>query len=424
MAEKHIVIIGAGIAGLSIAYRLAGHFDVTLIEASGRIGGRINTLKADNFSGRIEAGAEFIHGNAQNTYALLKAAGISYTEVSGEFYRENEGELGVQDEMVAGWDTLLERLSALENDMTLEDFLYRFFPGAEYAELRLQAQSYAGGFDLADPEKVSAKTLYREWSDETPEYRINGGYGLLVDFLEKECIKMGCTIVLDSAVKKISWAKDEVTVQTDKLPTFRAEKCIVTLPLPLLQRQGNDSELALSFDPEIQNYHAAFNAIGYGTVVKVVFEFNTAFWKKDMGFVFGEVPFPTWWTQLPDDNLTLTGWAGGAHADALAGASDKELLDSAIFSISKIFHIPEDEVSANLRASFIRNWTENPYSSGAYSYATPESKNARKLLATPIADTLYFCGEAIYDGPDQGTVEAAITSAYSTAALILSSFES
>ena len=417
MSEKHILIIGAGIAGLSAAYQLADRFKVTILEASERSGGRIHTLNDKNFSDIVEAGAEFIHGDAQNTYGLLKLAGIGYTEVGGEFYREKDGLLQVQDEMVEGWDTLLNWMSELADDMTLDDFLHRYFSGTEYTALRLQAQSYAGGFDLADPEKVSVKTLYQEWSDETPEYRIDGGYGLLVEFLETECRKKGCTILFHTEVRKIIWDTGAVILHSNTAQTFRGTHCMITVPLGILQQI--DQAGGVSFQPEINDHRAALGQIGYGTVIKVVFEFHTAFWKEDMGFVFGEVPFPTWWTQLPDDNLSLTGWAGGAHADALKGASEAELLDSALFSLSKIFNIPERKLRNNLKAARVFNWLDQPYSAGAYSYAMPGSKSARQFLGKPISDTLYFCGEAIYDGPDQGTVEAAITSAFNTAALIL-----
>ena len=58
---SHVIVIGGGAAGLAAAGQLdhAGH-DVTLLEASGRLGGRVHTLQTE--VGPIELGAEFVHG--------------------------------------------------------------------------------------------------------------------------------------------------------------------------------------------------------------------------------------------------------------------------------------------------------------------------------------------------------------------------
>ncbi len=56
---------------------------------------------------------------------------------------------------------------------------------------------------------------------------------------------------------------------------------------------------------------------------------------------------------------------------------------------------------------------------GGYSYHTPESENALKLLNTPIQDTIFFSGEALYKGDHPGTVEAAIVSAQQSATYLL-----
>lgn len=70
---------------------MAEKFKVTIVEAASRVGGRIHTLEQSGFSATIEAGAEFIHGNAQHTYDLLRDAGLTYTKVEGEFYRKQMG---------------------------------------------------------------------------------------------------------------------------------------------------------------------------------------------------------------------------------------------------------------------------------------------------------------------------------------------
>ena len=62
-------ILGAGAAGLAAASRLirSGFFDVTILEASNRIGGRIqSSSEFGKCNGNVELGAQWIHGEVGN----------------------------------------------------------------------------------------------------------------------------------------------------------------------------------------------------------------------------------------------------------------------------------------------------------------------------------------------------------------------
>lgn len=60
--DERTIVIGAGVAGLAAAGRLAAAgMPVTVIEARGRVGGRIHTVRSLEWPLPIEAGAEFIH---------------------------------------------------------------------------------------------------------------------------------------------------------------------------------------------------------------------------------------------------------------------------------------------------------------------------------------------------------------------------
>jgi monoamine oxidase len=76
--SKHIVIVGAGAAGLMAARELARACRrVTILEARERCGGRILSLPAAEFGYEAAGGAEFVHGEAPVTRALLADAGLS-----------------------------------------------------------------------------------------------------------------------------------------------------------------------------------------------------------------------------------------------------------------------------------------------------------------------------------------------------------
>ena len=69
----HIVVVGAGAAGLMTARELvrAGE-QVTILEARDRCGGRIYPLPAEEFGYPAEGGAEFVHGAAPVTRAVMR----------------------------------------------------------------------------------------------------------------------------------------------------------------------------------------------------------------------------------------------------------------------------------------------------------------------------------------------------------------
>src|SRR5215471_6008009 len=149
---ESIIIIGAGAAGLMAAYDLSKkEKQVTILEASGRLGGRIYTIDDPSFSMPVEMGAEFIHGELPLTIQLLKEAGINYYETRGGMFRIEKGELKKENETGEDWGILMSQMKALKTDMPLAAFLDRFLSDSRYKDLRNFVQSFAEGFDLADP---------------------------------------------------------------------------------------------------------------------------------------------------------------------------------------------------------------------------------------------------------------------------------
>jgi monoamine oxidase len=420
--QEAIIIIGAGATGLMAARKLsaAGHA-VTVLESNDRIGGRIHTIQPPGFLKPIEEGAEFMHGKLPLTMELLKEAGIPYQPVSGNMVRVQHGEWSTQDDFIAGWDELMDRMADLKNDLTLADFLQRYFNDEKYALLRQSAQRFAEGFDVAEPTEVSVFGLRDEWSHEEEEqYRILGGYTQVMEYLKQASIADGCSIHTSSTVKTIRWQPNQVEVVTANGQVFTTQKAIITLPLGVLQAAPQHS-MAISFEPAISAQTQAVQQIGFGSVVKVIIQFSERFWlryKKDPGFILSEEAIPTWWTHSPDTDAILTGWLGGPKSARYTTADNNTVLQDALQSLANIFSMPVNEIRSLVTASHIATWQNNPGSLGAYSYNKLFTTDARALLNKPVQDTLYFAGEGLYDGINGGTVEAALQSAVDVVKLL------
>jgi monoamine oxidase len=417
-----VIIIGGGAAGLIAANDLSKKCAVTMLESQKELGGRIKTINIPGNRGIVEAGAEFIHGSFPITFSLIGEAGLKAVKVEGKMLRKEKNKWIEQDEMIEGWDDLLKKMKGLRTDMTMQDFILKYFAADKYTDLRRHMKSYTEGFDLADPEKVSIKSLYKEWSNEEEEqFRLKEGYGSIISLLANKAERAGCTIVTGDPVRQVDWQQNDVTVYTSSGRKYSAEKLLITVPVSVLgDIKGHCS---INFTPPLDEYIHATREIGFGSAIKVVFDFKEKFWQKDLGFVFTDEMLPTWWTHNPIENNLLTGWAGGPVAEKLSLHTDDELIEIGLIALSHIFEKRVDDLRNILTGSYVFNWHLFDSSLGAYSYSTPGSKAARKILNTPLADTVFFAGEGLFDGDYPGTVEAAFRNGKMKAAELLKSLK-
>lgn len=417
-----ILVVGGGAAGLMAALELATHNRrVIVVEADDRLGGRIHTLRNDHFARPVEAGAEFVHGKLPLTLQLLREAGLEYVRVGGKMMRANAGNLSTPDDFRGGWDEVQKRLQSLDQDMTVNDFLERYFSGEKYSAIRQSVRGFAEGYDVADPADASILSLAAEWFHEREgQYRLSGGLDQLVNYLQQQCVRAGVLIHTGEVVKVIGWRKGSVELTTAGGAVFSGRQVMVTVPLGVLQ--DTNGAAAISFEPGIGQYLEAARGIGFGNVLKILLQFREPFWNayaKNVGFILSSEVIPTWWTPAPDSYPLLTGWLGGPKARALESADEPALLQLAIQSVASIFNLPEAAIRELITGQYVARWHAYPFCLGAYSYSTLQSKHSLQIMNTPVDDTIFFAGEGLYNGYSPGTVEAALVSGKTTAADIL-----
>jgi monoamine oxidase len=419
---EHIIVVGAGAAGLMTARELArAGKRVTILEARDRCGGRIDPLSPSEFVYRAEGGAEFVHGEAPVTRALLREARLALLPIQGARWNVNDGEFSQDDPPHSRTDRLYEVLAALKTDLTVVDFLKLHFGGPEYSELRHSILRMVEGYDAADPARASILALRDEWmnSGRSMQARIVGGYGAMIDFLVAECRKHGASIHLGVAVSAIETCEEQALVRCANGDKYIGDAVVIAVPLPLLRE--------ITFPAEVRERAAAAADIGFGNVIKLLLRFKTRWWidakdkdLSDLLFVLSDKMIPVWWTQHPTDDPVLTGWLAGPKTQGMADLDENKLVEQGLASLADIFGLSQQQLMQDVVAARAINWANDPFARGAYSYATLNTRAAQSVLADSRGPIL-FSGEALYRGPDMGTVEAALASGLETARAVLAS---
>jgi monoamine oxidase len=204
-----------------------------------------------------------------------------------------------------------------------------------------------------------------------------------------------------------------------------AARAIVTLPLGVLQ-QRSGMPGAVRFAPTLRDKRPALARLASGPAFKAVLRFRVPFWEaiaqgrfRRAGFFQSpQADFPTFWTPYPARAPLLVAWAGGPRARRLARVDVAEVTRRAVASATFLFG-GRVEVESELEGGYLHDWQSDPFARGAYSYVKVGGQGARKALAQPLLDTLYFAGEAADYGGETGTVAGALQSGACAARMLL-----
>jgi len=350
----------------------------------------------------------------------MREAGLSLLPIEGTRWGARDGAFSASEPRLAHAALLHRALSELKTDLPVAEFLNMHFTDRKYAELRDAVKRMVEGYDAADPDRASTFALRDEWMGHglRQQGRIAGGYGALIKFLVSECCRQGATIHLFSVVTAIEESRGQIAAYCDDGTIYEADAAILTVPLPILRD--------ISLPHGVHEKVTASTDIGFGNVVKILLRFTTKWWTNcggrdlsDLSFLVSSATVPVWWTQHPAEYPVLTGWFAGPKADTVSRLTVSELLNMGLDSLTEIFKLPLHRITRDLITSQAINWGLDAFTRGAYSYATPKTREAQTALRKLDAGTVFFSGEALYAGRDMGTVEAALANGTQTAHAIL-----
>lgn len=392
-AARHVVVLGAGLAGLGAARQLAdAGLQVSVIEARNRIGGRIHTAR--NWPGMpMDLGASWIHGTQGNPLtALAKTAGaqLRATSYDAGLMLDGTGQ-EIDPDLRAAEALIAKALRQAENasrDISVLAALqalpgwHRAPPATQrLAQHLLNAtleQEY--GAPLA---QLSA--WYGQEADEFdgPDMLFPGGFDQLLAPLAK-----GLRIHLGQTVRAI--APGRVTLESGQ--TIKADQILCTLPLGVLQ----SGRIAFGA-PLSARRQAAIDGLQMGLLNKCWLRFDRVAWPEDVDWIEWLGPTPGAWAQWVSLARAakwpvLLGFHAAGRARALEDLDDTATVAEATHALRQMFG---SAFPAPVAAQITR-WGRDPFAMGSYSFnAVGTSGRSRAALFGPEWDgQLWFAGEA------------------------------
>ncbi len=396
-SKEPVLIVGAGIAGLTAGYYLqqAG-IPIRIVEASNRVGGRIRSeQQAVGTLKTIELGGEFIDSGHQTIRKLAQELGLeivdlfaSDTGLNSEIrWFDNRAveasklvaafmplaKQMAQDAKAAGEVTYktANAVARKLDQLSISDYLQKYCADAllrrfievayknEYG-LSVQKQSALNLLLLIgkDPSKIEI------FGSSDQRYYIKGGNQQITDRL---AAKLANSIELNTSLESIrssSSGRYQVSLSgKGRSQEQMYERVILTIPFSILRQINLDVQL-----PKAKQF--AIKELGYGTNTKLITGYRDRLWRSKYGSngqVFGELSIlsETWESAryTSDQQGVIVNFTGGELGQKVAKMQPNTAGREFVTDLQKIFPGVKDSY---LGKSLITNWIDSPYSRGSY----------------------------------------------------------
>jgi monoamine oxidase len=423
-AGPNVVVVGAGIAGLTAAYRLQQAGLVPRVfEASNRVGGRMYSIRNFFPDGQVaELGGELIDTNHDTIRALAVELGIELNDLR-EYRPDLAQEVfwfdGRRLEMREIVDAFTPVAAAIDRDLatiTGDDVTFDAPNGAEALDRltitewldrngvdgwfrRLLDVGYTTEYGLEIDRQSALNLLYmisttpdpfEIFGDSDERFHTRGGNDLFVSELEK---RLDAGVFTNHALESVRQRPDGMYALSFRSGgasrVVGADHVVLTLPFTRLREIELDVEI-----PGAQR--KAIAELGYGTNAKLMIGFSDRVWTRhgSAGAVLADLPFQLCWqTSRMQDGASgiLTNFSGGRQGVAVGEGTDKEQARAVVAGLEKVFPGVEAARAGQKQVRF--HWPSHPQTMGSYASYLPGQWTSIRGAEGLQTGNLHFAGE-------------------------------
>lgn len=403
LTRPRIAIVGAGLAGLTCAYRLrqAGCY-ATVYETDGRVGGRCRTARGHLAEGQVaEHGGELIDQGHTAIRQLARELGLTLDNLlraepngtepfywfAGSAYSYGDATRDIKaiwqqlhaDVVAAGYPTTYKRSTARGREldaMSAADWINRYVPGGRESNLgRLLDVAYTIEFGRETQWQSALNMLYllgyvgqgqlRIFGPSNEKYHVRGGNdliaGRLADALQGQ-IELNRRL---AAIRQNSGGSFTLTIEDGAAATdVVADHVVLTVPFPVMRATVDYADAGFSTVKQ-----AAIAELGTGLNTKVNLQFTDRHWNQlgSNGETYSDTGYQCTWEvsrAQPGMAGTLVNYLGGQPGLIPPGETPAETAARFLAQAEPV--LPGLSAKWNGRV-LVDDWAVAPWSRGSYS---------------------------------------------------------
>ena len=423
--SPRVAVVGAGIAGLHCAYRLQqSGVQVTVFEASSRVGGRMFTARDEAYGGQVfELGGELIDSNHTTLIGLANELDITLDDRFDDAIQpdvwfvngEEVPEATIVEQFTAVAPALAEAMAAADDAedstvfdeldaTTLADFLDEAVPAASYPALNAILQvAYRGEFGLETSEQSALNLVYLIGSDDPDPFRIFGESderyharegsdsftSRLADRLEEDTVNLNAKLTRLSGDDERGFLLQLVNPKTGGESEASFDHVVLAVPYSVLRNVQLDVPLS-----ELKRQ--IIDELGYGTNAKIMGQFEARVWRDQhgkSGSLTSDLPLQqTWDSSLgqPGERGILTNFVGGQAGVDVGRGDPEDYYTGLLADIERVF--PGSAAAYRSGSARRMHWPSHEFSLGSYTCYQPGQWQFWNLEGEREGK-IYFCGE-------------------------------
>lgn len=420
-----VLVVGAGIAGLTAAYRLqqAG-VPVDIIEARNRVGGRMRTISnACGTSIPVDIGGEFIDSGHTNLLALAQELGLQVADLQiadQGLLRETyyfQGRKISESSMIQYFIPLAQKMEADLTALGDEEVNFR---SKNQIVINLDKTSITQYLKQAKAHPVLRKLIevayIIEYGREAEEqscfnllFLIGTGTNQLELFGESDerfqiiggndqipkrlAQQLTNSIEIGTVLEAINIRPDgryRVSLRSGAGVFERTyERILLTIPFSTLRLVSLNVQL-----PAVKK--KAINELGYGTNSKLITAYQQKIWRTQYGAtasVFTDLGFQNSWEStryLDNANGIFTNFTGGQKGLAIGQGSPESQVQILLPQLEQVFPGISSRRQGNVLRAY---WSGDQFSRGSYSCYLVGQWTGIAGAERITAGNLFFAGE-------------------------------